>query len=276
MALTSQLLASGSGWRAEDVVCTCGPHDRPFDEQHENACVAIVAGGSFRYRSTLGAAMLAPGAILLGNHRHSFECSHEHGVGDRCLSFHFAPAFLEGVAQAIAGVRQTAFTLPRLPPHPALLSLIAAGEAARDDGDTAALEEVGLRLAGAVYATQAGVKRTTSAPSCRDERRISTALRLIEARAEEPLSLSELASAAAMSPYHFLRTFRAVVGISPHQFVLHTRLRRAVARLQKTADSISEIAFAAGFGDLSTFNRRFARIMGASPSVFRARVAAWS
>jgi AraC-like DNA-binding protein len=74
-----------------------------------------------------------------------------------------------------------------------------------------------------------------------------------------------------MSPYHFLRTFRVVVGVTPHQFILHTRLRRAAVRLRRTTDGISAIAFAAGFNDLSTFNRRFLRIMGLSPSAYRER-----
>ena len=72
-----------------------------------------------------------------------------------------------------------------------------------------------------------------------------------------------------MSPYHFLRTFRRIVGMTPHQFILHTRLRRAAVRLRRTGESISAIAFATGFNDLSTFNRRFARIMGVSPSAYR-------
>ena len=97
-------------------------------------------------------------------------------------------------------------------------------------------------------------------------------LRRIEAYADETTSLSDLASGVAMSPYHFLRTFRAVVGMSPHQFILHTRLRRAAVRLRRTSDSISAIAFAAGFGDLSTFNRRFKRIVGQSPSAYRVSV----
>ena len=75
-----------------------------------------------------------------------------------------------------------------------------------------------------------------------------------------------------MSPYHFLRTFRAVVGMTPHQFILHTRMHRAGVCLRRTSDSISAIAFMAGFGltPLSTFNRRFQRIMGQSPSAYRA------
>jgi len=117
MALTSHVLASGTGWRVEDVVCTSGPHDRPFEERHDGMCIAAVTRGTFRYRSSLGSAVFAPGALLLGNHGYCFECSHEHGVGDRCLSFQFAPQFLESVASAVPGARRGSFTIPRLPPN---------------------------------------------------------------------------------------------------------------------------------------------------------------
>ena len=269
MALASRLLASGSGWRVADAVCSFGPHDRPYEEQHDAVCIAAVTAGTFRYRSTQGSAMLAPGALLLGNDRHCFECGHEHGVGDRCLSFQFTPEFLEGVVAAVPGARRLAFTVPRLPPHPGLLPIVAAAEAARDDGDEAEFEELALRLAGAVSAALAGANGSGRAPSRRDEKRIAAALHRIEADADEPLSLSDLASAAAMSPYHFLRTFRAVVGMTPHQFILHTRMHRAAVRVRGASDSISAIAFTAGFGDLSTFNRRFQRTVGLSPSAYR-------
>ena len=270
MALASRLLASGSGWRVADAVCSFGPHDRPYEEQHGAVCIAAVTAGTFRYRSTLGSAVLAPGALLLGNDRHCFECGHEHGVGDRCVSFQFTPEFLQGVVAAVPGARRLAFTVPRLPPHPALLPIVAAAEAAREDGDAAEFEELALRLAGAVSAALAETRRSSLAPSRRDEKRIAAALHRIEAQADEPLSLSDLAGAAAMSPYHFLRTFRAVVGMTPHQYVLHTRMHRAAVRLRRTSDSISAIAFTAGFGDLSTFNRRFQRTVGMSPGAYRA------
>ena len=270
MALTANVLASGSGWRVQDVVCTFGPHDRPFAERHHGVCVAAVTEGTFQYRSTLGSAVLAPGALLLGNDRHAFECRHEHGTGDRCLSFRLTPEFLEGVVAAIPGVRRAVFSAPLLPPQSGLLPIIAAAEAAREDGDAAAFEEVALRLAGAVAAVLAGTKGWTPAPSRRHERQITAALRRIEAQADEPLSLADLAREAAMSPYHFLRSFRALVGMTPHQFILYPRLNRAAVSLRRTADSISTIAFAAGFNDLSTFNRRFQRIMGLSPSAYRA------
>jgi AraC family transcriptional regulator len=271
MAPTSRLLACGIGWRVEDVVCTSGPHDRPFEERHDGVCIAAVTHGTFRYRSTLGSAVFAPGALLLGNNCHCFECSHDHGVGDRCLSFRFAPEFLEAVVGAIPGARRMSFTVPRLPANPALLPIVAAAETARDDGNPAGFEEIALRVAGAVSGAFAESKGRVPAPGARDEKRIGAALRRIEAQADEALSLSELARGAAMSPYHFLRTFRAVVGMTPHQFILHTRLNRAAIRLRRTSESISAIAFATGFGDLSTFNRRFQRVMGQSPSAYRSR-----
>jgi AraC-like DNA-binding protein len=150
------------------------------------------------------------------------------------------------------------------------MPLIAAAEAARDACDGTELEELALRLTGAVAATLADSKRAAPSPSRRDERRVTDALRRIEAEAHDALSLTELAGEAATSPYHFLRTFRQVVGMTPHQFVLRTRLHRVAVRLRTSVEPISAIAFDAGFGDLSTFNRRFRRLMGSSPGAYRA------
>jgi AraC-like DNA-binding protein len=234
-------------------------------------CIAAVTEGTFQYRSTSGAALLVPGALLLGNEGSCFECGHEHGTGDRCLAFHFAPDHWEAILAAVPGARRTAFAVPRLPPLPQFMNMLAAAEAARDEGDGGALEELALRLAGAVAATLAGGTRAAPSPSRRDQRRISDALRRIEAEAQERLALADLARDAAMSPYHFLRSFREVVGMTPHQFVLRTRLHRAAVRLRRSAEPISAIAFDAGFNDLSTFNRRFRRVMGMSPGAYRAR-----
>jgi AraC family transcriptional regulator len=271
MALNSHLLASGRGWSVSDIVCGAGPRDRPFEEQHDSVCIAAVTQGTFQYRSTLGAAMLAPGAVLLGNQGTCFECGHEHSIGDRCLSFHFAPEHLESIVAAVPGARRAAFAVPRLPPLPALVPLLAAAEAARDDGDAAELEELALRLTAAVAAAALiGAARAPRSPRPRDARRVTDALRRIEDEADASLTLADLAREAAMSPYHFLRTFQQVVGMTPHQFVLHTRLHRAAVRLRRSDDAVSAIAFDLGFNDLSTFNRRFRRVTGLSPSAYRA------
>jgi AraC-like DNA-binding protein len=270
MSPTSRLLASGRGWSVSDVICTAGPHDRPFEERHGSVSIAAVAAGTFQYRTDRGRAVLAPGGILLGNAGASFECGHEHGVGDRCTAFSFTPELLETVVCCVPGARRLTFPAPSLPPCPELLPLLAGAEAARDEADPAELEEVALRLAGAVAAILAdSAPSSPPPPSRRDERRISEVLRRIEAEAHEPLSLADLAGSAGMSSYHFLRTFQRVAGMPPHQLVLRTRLHRAAVRLRTSSAAISAIAFDAGFGDLSTFNRRFRRLMGCSPGDWR-------
>jgi AraC family transcriptional regulator len=271
MTITPHLLASGPGWSVSDVVCTAGPRDPRFEERHHAACVAAVTDGTFQYRSPQGAAVLGPGAVLLGNGGTCFECGHEHGTGDRCLAFHFASDHLERIVAAMPGARRITFTAAHLPPLPSLMPLIAAAEAARDLVDDAELEELAVRMAAAVVAADAGATPIAPVPSGRDQRRVSEALRRIESKAHEPLTLAALARESAMSPYHFLRTFRRLVGMTPHQFVLRTRLHGAAVRLRRTDEPVSAIAFDAGFNDLSTFNRRFRRLMGVSPSVYRGR-----
>jgi AraC-like DNA-binding protein len=239
-------------------------------------CIAIVTGGTFTYRTTQGTAVLAPGAALLGNHGHCFECGHEHGIGDRCLAFRFSPEFVESVVSELPGTRQLAFTLSNLPPLPELIPVVADAAAARDGSGEASFEELALSLVAKVgialtqMRSSAGAKQLARHPSPRDQRRVTEALRRIEAQCDQSISLQQLATEVAMSPYHFLRTFRAVAGVAPHQFLLHTRLQRAAVRLRCSNDTISTIALEAGFSDLSTFNRRFRRLLGASPGAYRA------
>ena len=169
----------------------------------------------------------------------------------------------------VPGARRMKFDAPNLPARPELAALLADAEVARSEGDAKELEEVALRLAGATATLTTGSPRRPVKVSQRDEKRVAEAIRLIESQSEEHLSLSDLAGKAATSPYHFLRSFRAIVGLTPYQFLLRTRLHRAAVRLRITGDAVSRIAFEAGFGDLSTFNRRFRRVMGQTPSEYR-------
>ncbi|HWK66679.1 MAG TPA: AraC family transcriptional regulator [Rhizobiaceae bacterium] len=269
MTATASSIASGPGWELFDVICTAGVEDRPFEEQHPQFCVAVVTSGTFRYDTSVGSALMAPGMLLLGNPGSCFKCGHDHSRGDRCLSFHFSPDYFERVVASIDGATRLAFETPRLPLLERLASLLASLEAARDAGEPWAFEELGLRIAGAAVLGVRGLPDAPQPPSRRDEKRVSDAVRHIETHAEAALSLTELAEWTATSPYHFLRSFRQVTGMTPYQYLLRTRLHRAAVRLRTGDEPISRIAFDAGFNDLSTFNRRFRLVMGRTPSAYR-------
>jgi AraC-like DNA-binding protein len=272
MAISSRMLASGAGWSVSDLVCTAGPGDRCFEEQHRSMCIALVTDGTFEYRATQGSGLMSPGSLLLGNAGTCFECGHQHGRGDRCLSFQFSPDWFEQVAAEVPGTRKLPFPAARMPPVPALLPLIFAAHSAREqEADDSQFHELTMRLAGAVCASLSSSPRARRTPSLRDEQRVALALRHIEARPRERLTLDELATEVASSPYHFLRVFEQVVGVTPGQYLLRERMRRAAVRLRNSNDSVSAIALDTGFGDLSTFNRHFRRMLGASPSAFRGR-----
>jgi len=271
MTTTSTLLASGPGWRVQDVLCTSGPADRPYEEMHGDVCIAVVTSGTFRYRTRQGDALMTPASLLLGNAGACYECGHEHATGDRCLSFHFTQRFHEAVIAAAPGARNADFNAARLACSEEFARVVADTEVARDEGDTTALEEAAVRLAGGVATALGDRPAGGPSPAPRDMRRIADALSRIESAADEKLPLSTLAREVAMSPYHFLRTFRTITSITPHQYVLRLRLHRAAKRLRQGHEPVSTIALDCGFDDLSTFNRRFRRVMAVSPGQYRLR-----
>jgi AraC-like DNA-binding protein len=257
-------VAAGDGWRVVDIVCTSGPRDRCFEERHTWASISLVLSGTFIYRSHHGRSLMAPGAMLLGSPGNTFECSHQHGEGDRCLSFQYDPWLFDRLAHD-AGASRFALAGGWLPPLRALAPLTARAAMATQKGDS--LEEIALELAAMVIRTATEDRRNASA--ARDPAAIAPVLRQLESRAAAPLTLAGMARIAGLSPYHFLRTFKAVTGVTPHQWLLRARLRDAAHRLVTSREPVTEIALDAGFEDLSNFIRSFRAEFGVSPGRYR-------
>lgn len=270
----SRVIARDADWCLSEFTCQAGPQDRRFEEQHAFATIAAVVEGSFQYRCDSGRALLYPGALMLGNPGGCFECGHEHSRGDRCVSLQFNPVLFDEIASSAAGTARFRFTAAMLPALKPLarplveLEALAANAPGRNL-DRMAVEELALQMAETVVDAVAGGNARSSAPSPSDGRRISRVLHHIESHTADALDLAALASIACMSKYHFLRSFRRIVGLTPHQYLLGLRLHQAAQRLCASAEPISSIAFDAGFGDLSTFNAGFRARFGTTPGNFR-------
>ncbi|MER7891802.1 AraC family transcriptional regulator [Micromonospora sp. NPDC094482] len=87
----------------------------------------------------------------------------------------------------------------------------------------------------------------------------------------DPLDIPALARIAHVSEAHFIRTFRATFGETPHRYLQRRRVERAMYLLAQTGRDVTDICFAVGFGSLGTFSRTFRQIVGESPTDYRKR-----
>jgi transcriptional regulator GlxA family with amidase domain len=87
----------------------------------------------------------------------------------------------------------------------------------------------------------------------------------------QPLNVAALARMVHVSEAHFIRTFRATFGETPHRYLQRRRVERAMFLLRPTDSSVTDVCFDVGFGSLGTFSRTFREIVGEAPSEYRRR-----
>ena len=247
-----------------DYRCDSGPGDRPFPEQHRVFSLSYVRSGSFGYGVRGRQFEMVAGSVLLGFPGDEFVCTHEHTCGDECLSFHLEPE----VADTVDGADKV-WKRGALPPLPQIMVLGELAQAAASGDSAVGLDEVGMLLVMRLAKLAGTRSQHLRRESPRDRRRaVQTALWL-DANAHEPVDLARTARQAGVSPFHFLRLFARIVGVTPHQYLLRSRLRRAARALAADDRPVSDIALDVGFADLSNFVRTFHRAAGLSPRSFR-------
>jgi AraC family transcriptional regulator len=263
-AFSDFAVAAGDDWRVYDIVCTCGPRDPTAEEQTSTSGIALVLSGSFIARDRHGTSLLGPGSLFLVEAGRCFACSHQHGEGDRCLSFKFEPELFERIAHD-AGARAE-FAHNSLPPLRELSSLITRARMAMTRPEL--MEETAFEMMGTAIQLGGRLRRASKAP-VHHHGRMTEVLRYMAAHAAAPHKIAGLARMARLSPYHFLRSFKAATGVTPHQWLLRARLRAAAEKLAATRAPVTDIALDVGFEDLSNFTRSFRAEFGASPRQFR-------
>ena len=247
-----------------DFRCSAGPGDTPFVEQFGCHSVSYVRKGSFGCQSRGRTFELVAGSILVGHPGDEYTCTHDHVCGDECLSFFLDPELVEAI-----GDRTEVWRVGVAPPLPELMVLGELAQTVASGRSDIGLDEVGQLFASRFVEVMSGRSREPAPAKARDRRRaVETAL-WIDANSHQEIALERAAGEAGISPFHFLRLFASVLGVTPHQYLVRARLRHAARLLADDDRPITEIAYDVGFGDLSNFVRTFHRAAGVSPRRFR-------
>lgn len=263
--MAATIIFQNADLKVTDYRCEAGPADIPFAEAHDNFSAAFVRKGSFGYRHRGRAFDLVAGSVLLGHPGDEYICTHEHhACGDACLSFKLSHSYAEMV-----GGEKAIWQAGSVAPHASLMVLGALGEAVAEGRSDLGFDEIGLMFTAAIARHIAGRAPVSVTARSQDRARITAAAAWIEAHADREIDLDHAAAAARLSPFHFLRLFARIAGVTPHQYLIGARLRNAAKQLAGSEKPITDIAYDVGFGDLSNFVRTFHRAARMSPRRFR-------
>jgi AraC-like DNA-binding protein len=262
--MTATTLLQTSSISVHDFRCSASVADAPFVERHCCHSVSYVRKGSFGYESQGRFFELVTGSVLVGHPDAEYVCTHDHVCGDECLSFFLEPELVDAI-----GGHAEAWKIGAVPPLPELMVIGELAQAAAEGRSDVGLDEVGALFASRFVDAVSGRTGERARASARDRRRaVETAL-WMDAHSDQEIDLEDAAAQAGTSPFHFLRLFSNVLGVTPHQYLVRSRLRHAARLLADDGQSITDVAYNVGFADLSNFVRTFHRAAGVSPRRFR-------
>jgi AraC-like DNA-binding protein len=268
-------------------------HERAREYYWEGAGALSIKSfyhGRADYRTVGGQAAVDDGSYLILNAGQPYSISIEAEQPVESLCVFFASGLAERVHRGLIGRAEALLDDPDAPgpptrfydrtyPHdttlsPALQALRASLPQRR--GEAGWLEEQMHGLMERLLAVHHGLRAEVAAlPAVRAATREELYRRLHRARDyaaacfDQPLTLDDLAQAAALSPNHLLRTFRAAFGQTPHQYLTRLRLARAREMITNTDVPVTEVCLAVGFESLSSFSSLFRRAYGLAPSHLR-------
>lgn len=252
-----------------------GRFDHPLEHSHHDPAIEVSDGysvsrvehGSFRVEIGRRSWDLGPGDLFLNHPGMEYRCRHKDPVPrDQCLSI----AWVSGAnpSEETVGFERVARTQPVFPANNRLsylfLRLASNEQMATEEAASEVIEDICCRS-------------DSTRPMYRHRQltwyaeRVDAVRSQIDQHYASMNTLGGLARSVGMSPFHFARIFRELVGVPPHSYLRRTRLKQAARNLREGA-SVTEACFSSGFQNLSHFSRQFHRHFGVKPSEYPCKV----
>lgn len=274
----SKLIYSDSQVRLSLEACPADtPHghgETEFVHEHE---IIIPRHGAFVRHLGSESVFADPNTVLFWNPGEVYQVSHPVGGGDRSAVFQIGPDCVSLLLGSAAGGESR----PRFPHSHRLvdsatyltqwrLNQLQSCEMSMDS--LAVQESVSVLLERILEFAGAPEFLPWNSPTIRTHQRaVRSAREFIASRFRQRISLDEIASATALSKYHFCRVFRFEVGLPVYRYVNRWRLRAGLESLLDPRIDLSRLAFSLGFSSHSHFASAFRREFGLTPSQARRR-----
>ncbi|HET8909884.1 MAG TPA: AraC family transcriptional regulator [Ktedonobacteraceae bacterium] len=262
-------------------------------EGQETLSIKSFFGGKALYTLGKGSIAVDDSSYLLINHDQPYTIDIDSSTTVESLCIFFERGFVEEVHRTLTTSTQALLDTPEPPTCPPLhffertyrhdnlispLLLTLRTQLPSRRGQQIWLYEILLGIAQRLLQLHLNVfKEVEALPALRAATREELYRRLYRAREyasafyDTPVTINELAQIAALSPNHFLRTFKQLFRQTPHQYLIQKRLERASELLISTDCSVTEICFALGFESPGSFSWLFHQRTGCSPTAYRAQ-----
>lgn len=281
-----RILFSSDVYQATRYKCHCNICSLSQPEYSDSFCIDFIQTGFFEYRSFRRQEEVHTGRILISKPNFPYTIRHVDDQPDTTTTFRFSPAFFQQITVNYS--REAGWFLQNHDVH----SIVINSDAALDHlhhiflqqvspidhtaPDKLYMDELVLHLLDTIMgklgnipaaAPLAGPLKLYHLPT------IEQAQEYLLQHFREDISLQQVAQHCHTSPFHFSRLFKAILGVSPHQYLLGVRLHQAKHLLAATRQPVSEIAFECGFNNLEHFATAYRKHYQVSPSAYRKQLA---
>ena len=269
-------------YKITDFKCHCDVCSVSDPEYNESLCLSFIRKGFFGYQTFRRKEEVHAGRVLISKPGYEHIATHIDGQPDITTVFEFTVDFFKRIQDQY---KEAAWFLKNNDIHSLLLQSNPeldylhnrlCRKILREKASNLQVDEMVIELlekAIGILTNSDAVPVVAHSLKQFHLGTVENARAFIFENFHQNISLQQLATHCLVSPFHFSRIFKAIMNLSPHQYLTEVRLNHAKVLLTTTDHSITDIAFACGFNSVEHFATAYRYRFHASPSKFRTSIA---